>query len=102
MIVEVISAVLALTALLNLWVSWRAALDDLSTVSQRAVHILTIWALPVLGALLVLHFQRQNPERSPRRYRDVPHPGNDYGVSGSSYRHMRQAIDNGSSDVSPD
>lgn len=102
MIIDVLTGVFALLLLLNTWVSWRAINDYLATRAQRVAHILLIWGLPVLGALLVLHMQRQHPERHSGRYRDVPEPGEDFGVSGKGYRRTQQGLENGSTDASPD
>ena len=99
MILEVIIGGLLLLALINLWVSWRAAHDQLATPLQRVIHILLIWAVPVLGAMLVLHFQRSDPERSSGRYRDNPDPGEDFAASGTNYRRTMRAIENGQGDA---
>lgn len=102
MIIDVLTILLVVLLLLNVWVSWRAINDDLSTRAQRAAHILLIWALPFLGALLVLHLQRQHPERHSGRYRELPEAGDEFGASGRGFRRTQQGLENGSMDSSPD
>ena len=99
MILEVITGGLLLLALVNLWLSWRAVHDRLATPMQRVVHVLLIWAVPVLGAMLVVHFQRSHPERSSGRYRDNPDSGDDFAASGANYRRTMRAIENGPGDA---
>jgi hypothetical protein len=51
-------------ALVLLRATWRMVYDDLSSSLQKIALVALTWALPVLGALLVLHMLRTNPERS--------------------------------------
>jgi hypothetical protein len=87
MIVEVLIGLLIIVAGLNIWATIRVAGDQLSTPWQRAAHIMVIWAVPVLGALIVLHLQRAEPERSPGRYPTDEELGDDSGYVGRALRH---------------
>ena len=97
MILEVFQWLLVAVLVLNLWVTWRAIRDDLATPLQRVAHVIAIWSLPVLGALLILHLQRQHPERATGRYRDVPDAGDELGTPGG-YRGSRPAMGDGHAD----
>jgi hypothetical protein len=95
MILDVLIIVLGVLALLNLWVTWRVTNDELATSMQRVTHILLIRAVPFLGALIILHLQRRHPEAHSGHYREVPDPGDDFGFSGRSHRHVQRGVDGG-------
>jgi hypothetical protein len=99
MIVDVFIAVLVALVVLNVWVTWRAIRDDLSTVPQRIVQVILVWVAPFVGALLVLHLQRQHPERSRGRYREALDAGDDLPTQGGSYGRTLRALDG---DSAPD
>jgi hypothetical protein len=65
---------------------------------QRATHVVIIWVLPVLGAMLVLHFQRENAEPPVRRYGDSSDPGHDE-VSPSRHQHSGHSMGSGPPDL---
>ena len=81
MIVEVLAAMMISIVLLNLWVTWRIAMDQLCTPGQRLAHGLAVWFVPVVGALLVLHLQRVNLEESDGTYPQPRELGDDFGYS---------------------
>ncbi len=93
MINEVVIAMLAVIAVLNAWVTWRAMGDSLSTGGQRAAQIALIWLLPVMGALLVLRLQRRRPEQGSGSYRPVPDAGDDFAYSRQSSKQLDRALD---------
>jgi hypothetical protein len=93
MINEVVVAMLAVIAVLNAWVTWRALRDALSTGGQRAAQIALIWLLPVMGALLVLRLQRRQLEQGSGKYRPVPDAGDDLAYSRQSFKQLDRALD---------
>lgn len=72
--------------MLNLWATQAVLGDPLSSAGQRSAQLLFVWLLPFAGALLTLHLKRREAERASGRYRDIPDPGNDFGMSA---RHAR-------------
>ena len=93
MISEVVIAMLAVIAVLNVWVTWRAVGDALSTVGQQAAQIALIWLLPVIGALLVLRLQRRQPEQGSGNYQPVPDAGDDFAYSRQSFKQLDRALE---------
>jgi hypothetical protein len=59
---------------LNIWATWRMIHDDLSTALQKAALMAFIWAVPYLGAVLVLHLLRKHPERRSGQYPEEYEP----------------------------
>ena len=86
MIIEILTGMLALAGLLNVWATYRAVRDDLSSTWQRAAHVLLIWALPVIGALLVLYLYRAQPERASGAYATESELGAELGEIGKGLR----------------
>ena len=99
MILDLLAIVLAFLIVLNAWVTWRVIRDDLSTGTQRCAQVLLVWIVPFFGALLVLHLQRQYPERSSGRYRDALDAGGDVAGSPNSYGRVSRGLDG---DAAPD
>ena len=100
MILDILSLALLLSALLSAWVTYRIVHDHLSTPSQRVAQTILVWLLPVLGAMIVLHMQRRNPEASTGKYREPPDPGDDFGMSGRSVRDLKEVVKNNSPNTS--
>ena len=96
MILDILSLVLLLSALFSAWVTYRIVHDHLSTRSQRVAQTILVWLLPALGAMIVLHMQRQNPEPSSGKYREPPDPGDDFGMSGRSVRNSKDVVESSS------
>ena len=90
---ELIVLMFVVLLLLNAWVTWRAVRDDLSSSGQRIAQIGLIWLMPVLGALIVLHLQRQQPDHGSGRYPPEQDAGEDFGFSGKAVRGAGEAID---------
>jgi hypothetical protein len=95
-ILDILSLVLLLSALFSAWVTYRIVHDHLSTPSQRVAQAILVWLLPALGAMIVLHMQRQNPEPSTGKYREPPDPGDDFGMSARSVRNFKEVIERSS------
>ena len=98
MILDALVVLVAVLVVLNAWVTWRAIHDDLNTGVQRFAQIALVWIIPFLGALLVLHLQRQHPERSSGRYRDALDAGEDFAGSPNNYGRTLRGHD-GSADA---
>lgn len=96
MILDILSFVLLLTALFSAWVTYRIVHDHLSTPSQRVAQTILVWLVPALGAMIVLHMQRQNPEVSTGKYREPPDPGDDFGMSGRSVHNFKEVAESDS------
>jgi hypothetical protein len=62
---------------LNLWATVVVTRDGLSSVGQRAAQIAIVWAVPLVGALLVLHLKKQRGEKPLGRYPDERDQGED-------------------------
>ena len=99
MILDILSLVLLLSALFSAWVTYRIVHDHLSTSGQRVAQTILVWLVPVLGAMIVLHMQRQNPEVSTGKYREPPDPGDDFGMSGRSVRNFKEVVESNSSNA---
>jgi hypothetical protein len=95
-ILDILSLVLLLSALFSAWVTYRIAHDHLSTPNQRVAQTIFVWLLPALGAMIVLHMQRQNPEVSTGKYSEPPDPGDDFGMSGRSVRNFKEVVERNS------
>jgi hypothetical protein len=95
-ILYILSLILFACALLSAWVTLRIVRDHLSTPGQRVAQIILVWVLPVLGAMAVLHMQRQYLEVASGKYREPPEPGDDFGMSGQSIRHFKEVVENDS------
>ena len=67
MVVAVISIALALVVALDLVATVRLMRSDAYSVKQKAAQCFLVWALPLLGAMLVLSVL--NPPRDPERNR---------------------------------
>lgn len=78
-------AVVVLPALVLLWLNCKATLvvvrDELSERPQKAIQMLLIWLLPLVGAILVLSVHR-SPEPPARKYREQRDSGDDFFSSG--------------------
>ena len=92
MILELFVALLCAIALLSAWVTWRIIRDDLLSHGQRFTQIIFVWVLPILGALLVLHLQRQHLPTGSGRYASEPDM-EDFGESGRSVRRLNKALE---------
>jgi len=57
--------------------------DAFAERSQRVAQLLTIWLVPVAGAIIVFAIHRRSEEPS-RQYRKPPDPGDDFGPAGRS------------------
>lgn len=68
---------LGLLLALNLWATTVVARDGLSSWGQRAAQIAIVWALPLLGALLVLHLSKERPHKPRGRYPETREQGED-------------------------
>lgn len=77
--------VVALIAL-NLWATVVVTRDSLSSVGQRAAQIAMVWAVPLVGALLVLHLEKQRGGKSLGRYPEERDQGDDDLPSGRRRR----------------
>ena len=77
MLLPLIGLLLLAILLANAWATRAVLIDDLSTPAQRAAQLAFIWLVPLLGALLTLHFLRKDDEPSEGRYREIPDPGGD-------------------------
>jgi len=95
-ILDILGLVLILSAMFSAWVTYRIVHDHLSTSGQRVAQTILVWLLPALGAMMVLHMQRQNPEPSTGRYREPPEPGDDYGMTARSVRNCNEDVENNS------
>lgn len=68
MIHIVLGCGLVILAALNCWASVAVARDPTLTKVQKALQILLIWLLPVLGAVAILsvrHFASRQKDRTP-------------------------------------
>src|SRR5438874_2148493 len=90
---ELILLMLAVLVALNAWVTWRVLRDTLSSPTQRAAHAVIVWLLPFAGALVVLQFQRKQPERGLGQYPNNPDPGDDFGISPRSFRLADETVE---------
>lgn len=72
-----------------LWMDIKATMlilrDSLSEPRQRAVQLLMVWLLPILGAIIVFAVHRP-AEKHPGTYREPPDPGDDFGFPRHSAR----------------
>jgi len=66
--------------LLNIIATLAVRRDEYSEPLQKALQILLVWLVPILGALLVLAVHRK-PEKASGRYRSGSDPvGDDFGT----------------------
>ena len=85
-------AVLSIPIGLNIWAMWLVVNDSLTEGKQKAGQLAVVWILPVIGAIITLAVH-QKSEPPPRRYRELPEPGDDFARSGMAVKTLRQAID---------
>jgi hypothetical protein len=79
-------------ALLNAWATVAILRDTLSSKAQRAAQVVFVWLIPGIGAALALYLKRKDLEPGSGHYGDVPEAGDDFSMSGTSYRHMKNDI----------
>ena len=87
MILEVLIAVVIGLIALNVFVTYRVIRDDLAEPIHRVTHILLVWLVPVVGALIVLHLQRKSLESASGRYHEPAELRDD--VGGPRYQGSR-------------
>lgn len=75
---------LAVPLALNVWATRLVVRDDLSEPGQKALQLLLVWLLPVIGAVIVWGVHRGD-ESAPLRYREPPNPGDDTGSCAGSH-----------------
>jgi hypothetical protein len=91
------SALLVLISIaIPLWLNVRATRlivrDHLAENRQKAIQLLIVWLLPLLGAIIVLGVHR--PEEPPsRQYRTPSDPGDDFGFPNRASGRSREGID---------
>lgn len=85
-------AVILIPIGLNVWATWLVLNDGLSEASRKAVQLLLVWLVPVIGAVVVLAVHR-TAEPPSRKYRKPPDPGDDFAMSGRMTKATREAID---------
>jgi hypothetical protein len=95
-ILNILGLLLFATALINAWVTFRIMRDNLLTSSQRVAQTIFVWLLPALGAMFVLHMQRQDTEIASEKYRETPNPGDDFGMPVNSARHENEVTESDS------
>ena len=78
---------------LNAWATRAVLRDDLSSLAQRSAQIAVVWLFPVLGASLTLYLKRKELEPGAGRYGEAPDVGDDFGISGQSWRELKREID---------
>ena len=88
---ELVALMLAVIVVLNVGVTWRIFRDNWSSPSQRIAQAVIVWLLPFVGALVVLHLQRKQPERGSGQYPANPDAGDDFGVSTRSFRRTEES-----------
>jgi hypothetical protein len=93
-ILDILVFMFLVSALLSAWVTLRIVRDELSTPLQRVAQVILVWVLPALGAMIVLHMQRQNLEHASGKYREPPDPGDDFAMFGRSVRHLKEGTEN--------
>ena len=62
---------------LNVFVSYRIVADQFSDRGQKIGQAFLVWVVPVVGAILVLTLQRDQPERSDGKYPQRREPDDD-------------------------
>jgi hypothetical protein len=90
---EILVAIFFACACLSTWATFRIAGDDLSSRNQRIAQTVFVWLLPILGAMLVLHLQRKELERGSGKYSEQPDPGDDFGMSGRTFKQTKTALE---------
>lgn len=78
-----------------LWLNVRATLvifrDVYSEQRHKAVQLLLVWFVPIIGALMVLAVHRP-AEQPARRYREQPEAGDDFSMSGRAVKNTLNAL----------
>lgn len=87
-----LAIILVILVALNLAATRAILKDDFSERRQRIYQLIIVWALPIVGALVVLAVHRA-PEKPSRTYRDEPDAGDDFGASGRHGKAIRDALD---------
>jgi hypothetical protein len=79
-----------------LWLSIKATVvitrDGLIEGRQKAIQLVLVWLLPLLGAVIVLAVNRP-PEAPSRKYRERQDAGEDFTASGRSVKAVTEAVD---------
>lgn len=75
---------LAVPPALNVWATRLVVRDGLSEPGQKALQLLLVWLLPVVGSVIVWGVHRGD-ESVPLRYRELPNPGDDTGGGTGSH-----------------
>jgi hypothetical protein len=85
-------SLLALT-LINVWATLAILRDTFSSKRQRVAQMAFVWLIPGIGAALALYLKRKDLEPGAGRYGEAPEVGDDFGMSGRSYRELKHDID---------
>lgn len=99
MTTAILVGILFACACLSAWATFRIVEDDLSSRNQRIAQSVFVWVVPILGAMLVLHLQRKELERGSGKYTEQPDAGDDFGMSGQTFKQIKKALEN---DTQPD
>lgn len=97
MALELIASLAVVLVLLNAWATRAVFRDQLSSPGQRNAQVAFVWLAPVVGALLTLYLKRREPDGPVGHYREEPDPGDDFAMSGQSYRNIEETIEGGDS-----
>ncbi len=90
--VVLIWLILAAVLALHVWVTLLVLRDGFSSKKQRIAQLFFVWLIPMVGAVLVMYFNRERLDSSNGKYREVPNPGDDHGYSGAYYRETKNVI----------
>jgi hypothetical protein len=83
--IVLIALILVILMGMNLVATRAVIRDDFSGRGQKIAQLLSVWLIPLLGALVVLGVHRRE-EKSSGKYREIPDPGDDFAASGRGVR----------------
>ena len=90
--IALVLAVIAVPLGLAVRATARVLEDDLSAPGRKAMQLLLVWLVPVVGAVVVLAVHRK-AEPASGKYREPPDPGEDFALSGRTATAARHAVD---------
>jgi hypothetical protein len=83
---------IAVLLIVNGFATREVLRDRFAERHQRMFQLVALWLVPVFGAILVFATHRK-PEESPRKYPEIPDPGDDFGASGQVGRSIKSTMD---------
>jgi len=83
---------IAVLLIVNGFATREVLRDRFAERHQRMFQLLALWLVPVFGAILVFAMHRK-PEEPPRKYPEIPDPGDDFGASGQAGRSIKPTAD---------